>query len=84
MLKALKAAYPGRKKFAVLEDNDPAGFSSKKGIAAKRTAGICIFKIPPRSPDLNVCNFALWKGVNKQMRNQEKGWGVCRRETRQE
>ena len=53
-----------------------------KGEAAKRRAGIEIFQIPKRSPDLNVCDYALWKAVDKRMRAQEKRWPKTRRETR--
>ena len=69
---ALRRAYPGRRRFRVLEDNDPTGFKSKKGIAAKAECNIDVFHIPPHSPDLNPCDFSLWKTVNRRMRSQEK------------
>ena len=40
------------------------------------------FAIPKRSPDLNVCDYALWQEVNKRMRAQEKAWPNSRKETR--
>ena len=32
---ALRKAFPNKRKWTVLEDNDPAGFKSRKGMAAK-------------------------------------------------
>jgi len=42
MLKALKKAYPGKRSFSVLEDNDPSGFKSSKGVAAKKEAFLLV------------------------------------------
>lgn len=65
-----------------MEDNDPTGFKSKKGEAAKAECNIVPFVIPPRSPDLSVCDYALWTQINRSMRRQEKNWPATRRETR--
>ena len=74
MRRALERAYPDRSRFHILEDNDPSGFQSKKGVAAKNVNKISVFHIPPHSPDLNPCDFSLslWKAVNRRMRSQEK------------
>ena len=80
--KALDRAYPHRKSWTILEDNDPTGFKSSKGLKAKSAAGIKVFSIPQRSPDLNVCDYALWAEVNKRMRRQEEKWSADKRETR--
>ena len=72
MARILRRHYPNKPKYLILEDNDPTGFKSAKGVAAKAAAGIAVFSIPKRSPDLNVCDYALWKA----------GWGekgVCMR-----
>jgi len=45
---------------------------------------IAPFGIPPRSPDLNPCDYALWTEINKRMRQQELKWKNTRRETRDE
>jgi hypothetical protein len=79
---ALEKTWPGKRSWQVLEDNDPTGFKSKKGLAAKAANKISIFPIPKRSPDLNVCDYALWKEINKRMRLQEKRWSSKKRETR--
>ena len=82
--KALKKAHPGRKQFTILEDNDPTGFRSKSGIEAKAAAGISVFRIPPRSPDLNVLDYAVWRQVTAKMREAEKSWPSRKKESRQD
>ena len=39
-----------KRKFTVLEDNDPTGYKSQKGTEAKAEAGISILEIPKRRP----------------------------------
>ena len=80
--KALQTNFPGRKTFTVLEDNDPAGFKSGLGVAAKRDVGIKAFEIPKRSPCLNVLDYHVWAEVNKRMREQEKKFPSSKRESR--
>ena len=82
MLKKLTKTFPERKTYNVLEDNDPSGFKTKTGRAAKKAAGITAFEIPKRSPCLNVCDYFLWATVNRRMREQEKKWPARKRETR--
>ena len=66
----------------VLEDNDPAGFKCRKGLAAKAASSIESFNIPRRSPGLNVCDYALWSEVSRRMRATEASWPPGRAETR--
>ena len=82
LLHALRRGWPTRRTWEVLEDNDPTGFKSKAGEAAKAESKICIFKIPERSPDLNVCDYALWKQVSRTMRRQEKKFAQTKKESR--
>ena len=84
LAKKLRTEYPDRSSWAVLEDNDPSGFKSSKGMRAKRAAGIKAFEIPRRSPSLNVCDYFLWSHVNKKMRSQEQQWPAGRTETRKQ
>ena len=79
---ALQRACPSKRKFRVLEDNDPAGFKCRKGFAAKVAARLESFDIPRRSPSLNVCDYALWSEVNRRMRAAEGKWPAGRTETR--
>ena len=74
--------YPDRSKWTILEDNDPTGFRSKAGMAAKAEAGIKVLQIPKRSPQFNMCDYALWKAVEKRMRSQEKRFTPSFRESR--
>lgn len=82
LLAALKRTWPGKRSFSVLEDNDPTGFKSRFGERAKKASRIKAFQIPKRSPDLNVCDYALWNAVNKKMRQQEMAFPRSKRETR--
>ena len=79
LVKAMKKAFPNQAKKAnakwvVLEDNDPTGYKSSKGMSAKRLAGITTDDLPRRSPDLNVLDYALWHAINLRMRKQEASW----------
>ncbi len=80
---ALDAKWPKKQtSYTILEDNDPTGFKSTKGEAAKEEAKLEVFRIPKRSPDLSPMDFAIWPEINKRMRNQEKNWPGSKRETR--
>ena len=81
--KVLSKTWGKKRHYHVLEDNDPAGFKSRKGVDAKREARIKPFCIPKRSPDLSVCDYAIWKEVNKRMRKQELSWRKGKRETKE-
>lgn len=80
--KVLQDAFPGRSSYRILEDNDPTGFKSKVGIAAKKEAKIEVFAIPKHNPQLNVCDYFLWAEINKRMRAKEKSWPETKVETR--
>lgn len=87
LARALRAAYPDvaknpRKKFNVIEDNDPTGYKSRKGEAAKKTAKIVTDDLPKRSPDLNVLDYRLWSEINRRMRSQEASFSASRHETK--
>ena len=45
-------------------------------------SGISVFRIPPHSPDLNVCDYALWRQVSRKMRAKEAKWPRGKKETR--
>ena len=79
---ALRRAFPSKRSFKMLEDNDPTGFKSTKGEKAKKVAKISVFKIPERSPDLSVMDYAVWKEVTRKMRAQERRFKKSKRETR--
>lgn len=80
---ALRRAFPSVKgSWRVLEDNDPTGYKSNKGLQAKAAHGIQTLDLPKRSPDLNPLDFAFWAHLNRRMRAAESTWPVSRRETR--
>ena len=64
---ALRRAYPKKRSFQMLEDNDPTGFKSEAGQNAKKAAKIHVLEIPKRSPDLSVMDYAIWKQVTYQI-----------------
>lgn len=81
--RALEKEYPNvRGNWRVLEDNDPSGYKSTKGLAAKAETGITTLDLPKRSPDLNPLDFSFWAMVNKKMRKTEAKWPKAKRETR--
>ena len=72
ILPALKSRYRGCSKFTILEDNDPTGNLSQKGIVAKQQGKMVVLQIPKRSPDLNVLDYVVWAKVEKLLRKQEQ------------
>ena len=89
LLKAMAKAYPeharsARARWLVLEDNDPAGYKSSKGVAAKVEAGIRAESLPCRSPDLNVLDYSLWHTINLRMRKQEKNFPLQFKESEEQ
>ena len=81
---ALKRAYPTCRTHTVLEDNDPTGYKSSQGKAAKRESNIITDDLPKRSPDLNVLDYSLWHAINVRMRAQEASFPSGKRETQAE
>jgi hypothetical protein len=79
---ALKKRYPKKKSFTILEDNDPTGNYSKKGIAEKIKQKLTVLSIPKRSPDLNVLDYAIWSRVDQLLRKQERNMSENRHESR--
>ena len=82
---ALKKAYPKHNgPFMIIEDNDPTGYKSKLGMAAKKEARIVVDCLPKRSPDLNVLDYSLWHSINVRLREQERSFPKTKRETTDE
>ena len=65
----------------VVEDNDPTGCRSKAGTKAKDEAVLKVLRIPKRSPQFNLCDYALWKEAEKRIRAQEKRFPPTFRES---
>ena len=81
MQKAMEKHYPTRSRWNIFEDNDPTGFRSRAGLAAKTDVGVTTCTIPKRSPQLNVCDYAVWPEVERRMRRQEQKFSPGKRES---
>ena len=79
---ALKETFPGRRRFLLIEDNDPTGHKSGAGESAKRDAHISCVPYPKHSPDLMPLDFGFWKSVNRRLRKQELSFSSGYYETR--
>lgn len=78
--KPAKAARPNHR-WVILEDNDPSGHKSSNGKAAKKEHKIKSLDLPPRSPQLNVLDYSLWRAINVKMWSQEKKMAANRKES---
>ena len=65
--KVLKKERGEKKKYVVLEDNDPVGYKSNKAIKAKEEMGIAAMSFPRYSPDLNPLDYFVWQEVESRM-----------------
>ena len=61
--RALQKHRPGKRSWLVMEDNDPTGFKSRKGIRAKEENKLRALSQPAYSPDLNPLDFSIWKAI---------------------
>jgi hypothetical protein len=59
----LKKKRGDKTSYLVMEDNDPSGYKSSKGMKAKKEAKIKTVQWPRYSPDLMPLDFSLWKNV---------------------
>ena len=80
--RGLQKASPNKKSWTVMEDNDPTGYKSRKGLAAKSKAHIKTLVMPKRSPDLNPLDYSVWAEVNRRMRKQEATWPSTKKKSR--
>jgi hypothetical protein len=62
----LKKKRPGKKHWRIMEDNDPAGFKSRKGKTAKKENKMKTETQPPYSPDLNPLDFSIWAAIDRK------------------
>ena len=74
ILQTMKQRRGEKRRYTVLEDNDPSGYKSKKALAAKAECGVVTINLPRYSPDLNPLDYFLWEEVEQRMaRNAPKG-----------
>ena len=76
----IDAAKKKKSTWKVLEDNDPSGYKSGPGKAAKEEVCIITNDLPKRSPDPNVLDYCLWAEINTRMRAQEKAFPKNKKE----
>ena len=60
-----------QRNYTVVEDNDPTGYKSGKGIRAKEEVGITALQFPRYSPDLNPLDYFLWEDIERRMQASE-------------
>lgn len=65
--KVLRQHCGEKRKYKILEDNDPTGYKSSKGVKAKKASGIVPIEFPKYSPDLNPMDFFLWADIERRM-----------------
>ena len=65
--KALRKWRGEKRRYHILEDNDPVGYKSKKALQAKKDVRITSIDFPKYSPDLNPLDFFLWHEVDRRM-----------------
>ena len=67
----LKKHYPRRKRWLLVEVNDPSGFLSRRAVRAKEELKIKAIGLPKRSPDLSPMDYSVWSRIGAKMREGE-------------
>ena len=70
--KVLRKVHGNKKFFRVVEDGDPKGFQSTKGIRAKQEEKIRSWKLSPHSPGLMPWDYCLWDEVEDRVLKKRK------------
>eukprot|EP00973_Karenia_brevis_P058172 8097003-Karenia_brevis.AAC.1 len=55
-----------QRKYRIVEDGDPKGFQSNKGITAKKTAKLESWRLPVRSPEWMPLDFSIWAEIERR------------------
>ena len=63
---ALRAHRGVKRRYTLLEDNDPTGYKSRKAQAAKEEVGVYPVRFPKYSPDLNPLDFYVWSEIERR------------------
>jgi transposase len=66
IIKTLKKERGEKRKYFILEDNDPTGYKSNKAKSAKQSLHIETLEYPRYSPDLNPLDYSLWHEVERR------------------
>ena len=61
--KALERTHGKLDFYRLVEDGDPSGYQSNLGQEGKRTAKIRSWQLPPRTPEWNPLDYAIWDKI---------------------
>jgi hypothetical protein len=70
VLSALRKHRGNKRRYTVLQDNDPRGYKSKLAQTAREENHIVTMNLPRYSPDLNPLDFGIWQAVQQRMDKQ--------------
>jgi hypothetical protein len=59
-------SYGAKLKFRIVEESDPKGFQSSKGVKAKQEQKIESWKLSPHIPGFIFLDFCLWGGIERR------------------
>jgi hypothetical protein len=65
--KVLRRRCGDKRRYLILEDNDPVGYKSGKAMEAKAELNVRTLQFPRYSPDLNPMDYFLWQEVEARM-----------------
>ena len=68
---ALRKHRKAKRRYTIVEDNDPTGYKSNAAKAAKKDLGIEPIEFPAYSPHLNPLGFGLWDEAEARMNAQQ-------------
>ena len=71
IIEAFRANLGNKRKFLLIEDNDPTGYKSSRGKAAKKELKIEAIEWPRYSPDLHPLDFSIWQEIENRMAAQK-------------
>lgn len=69
--RALVRNFGKKRRYRIVEDNDPTGYKSQAALDAKTDMGIEAEAFPRYSPDLNPLDYFLWEEVQNRMDAKE-------------
>lgn len=67
LLRTLRQHRGDKRRYVILEDNDPSGYKSSKGMSAKAAVNISTIDLPAYSADLNPLDYSIWQEINVRM-----------------
>ena len=65
--RTLRRCHGNKRKFAIMEDNDPTGYKSNRAKEVKAQLKICPIEFPRYAPDLMPLDYSLWAAIERKM-----------------